>query len=378
MQTKEHPDELTPREREVFDLLRLGLTNDEIAARLGISPDGAKYHVSQILSKLGVSSREEAALYHPVAEAFQPRRRWWVALPLLGKGAGIAVVAGAVGGLGVLGWSVLAMGGEAEDSALTVDGPRIGDHWHAPISITACAKRQVDVSVPHGGIRTQGDSILHIQPAKASEEGLGASLVKWFEYGGGLLTDTEMRVPGSDQTFRNGDLCEGDPGQLEVYVVPATEALEQDATTLEWEWERLQGDALMQYIPQDGDRISIAFRSLEEPLILGGAIIIPDQEATRTIEIVVTDDGTDESIRFEPDTIEATAGETVKIVVRNEGQMSHGLHVSGEDGEFVSIPRVIEPGAEGFTIVRLNAAGEVEFFDDNPFGSVVTGVIVVR
>ena len=61
MQTKEHPDELTPREREVFDLLRLGLTNEEIAERLGISLDGAKYHVSQILSKLGVATRTEAA-----------------------------------------------------------------------------------------------------------------------------------------------------------------------------------------------------------------------------------------------------------------------------------------------------------------------------
>ncbi len=37
------------------------LTNEEIAARLGTSLDGAKYHVSQILSRLGVSSREEAA-----------------------------------------------------------------------------------------------------------------------------------------------------------------------------------------------------------------------------------------------------------------------------------------------------------------------------
>ena len=38
-----------------------GLTNEEIAHRLGITLDGAKYHVSQILSKLGVATREEAA-----------------------------------------------------------------------------------------------------------------------------------------------------------------------------------------------------------------------------------------------------------------------------------------------------------------------------
>src|SRR5918994_2786382 len=65
-----HPELLTPREQEVLAYLRDGLTNAEIAVRLGISPDGVKYHVSEILSKLGVSSRKEAA-------AWQPRRRPW-------------------------------------------------------------------------------------------------------------------------------------------------------------------------------------------------------------------------------------------------------------------------------------------------------------
>ena len=40
----------------MLSLLREGLTNEQIAERLGISRDGAKYHVSEILSKLGVSS----------------------------------------------------------------------------------------------------------------------------------------------------------------------------------------------------------------------------------------------------------------------------------------------------------------------------------
>ncbi|HXK33399.1 MAG TPA: LuxR C-terminal-related transcriptional regulator, partial [Dehalococcoidia bacterium] len=35
-----HPETLTPRQYEVWLLLREGLTNEEIAARLGISPDG--------------------------------------------------------------------------------------------------------------------------------------------------------------------------------------------------------------------------------------------------------------------------------------------------------------------------------------------------
>lgn len=62
--------DLSPREREVLELVRQGLTNDQIAERLGITSDGVKYHVSQVLSKLGVSSRHEA-----VAAVFPPRRR---------------------------------------------------------------------------------------------------------------------------------------------------------------------------------------------------------------------------------------------------------------------------------------------------------------
>ncbi len=57
-----HPDVLTPREWQVLRLLRRGFSNREIAARLGISPGGAKYHVAEILSKLGAASRRESAL----------------------------------------------------------------------------------------------------------------------------------------------------------------------------------------------------------------------------------------------------------------------------------------------------------------------------
>ena len=61
-----YDDVLTPREWEVLDLLRQGKTNEQIAYHLGISVNGAKFHVSEIISKLGVSSRREAAA-RPVA-----------------------------------------------------------------------------------------------------------------------------------------------------------------------------------------------------------------------------------------------------------------------------------------------------------------------
>lgn len=62
-----HPDLLTPREWEVLSLVREGLSNREIGDRLGVSRDGIKYHISQILLKLGVSTREEAAAWQPAA-----------------------------------------------------------------------------------------------------------------------------------------------------------------------------------------------------------------------------------------------------------------------------------------------------------------------
>lgn len=57
--SRERLEVLTGREREVLELVGRGLSNDEIAERLYLSPLTAKTHVSRIIGKLGVRDRAQ-------------------------------------------------------------------------------------------------------------------------------------------------------------------------------------------------------------------------------------------------------------------------------------------------------------------------------
>ncbi|HMO95280.1 MAG TPA: response regulator transcription factor [Tepidiformaceae bacterium] len=63
VRTPESPESLTDRETEVLRLLAGGYANKEIARELIIGEKTVKTHVSNILAKLGVQSRTQAALY---------------------------------------------------------------------------------------------------------------------------------------------------------------------------------------------------------------------------------------------------------------------------------------------------------------------------
>jgi DNA-binding CsgD family transcriptional regulator len=69
--TRAHPAGLTKRESEILALLARNLSNPAIGGQLFVSPKTVEHHVSSILGKLDVSSRDEA-----VVEA---RRRGWLA-----------------------------------------------------------------------------------------------------------------------------------------------------------------------------------------------------------------------------------------------------------------------------------------------------------
>ena len=117
-----------------MELLRRGRTNGEIAAELGITLDGAKFHVAEIISKLGADSREDAV------ERWEARRRVsWPALPGLAwvKWAGTAAGVVAVGA-GVLVWAALLRGGSG-----SAEGPSEVSGAEPPAIVTS-----VPVAVP--------------------------------------------------------------------------------------------------------------------------------------------------------------------------------------------------------------------------------------
>jgi DNA-binding NarL/FixJ family response regulator len=66
-------DELTDREREVLQLVAQGLSNQEVGERLGLAEKTIKHYMTNILGKLQVRSRVEAALL--VAREGPPRER---------------------------------------------------------------------------------------------------------------------------------------------------------------------------------------------------------------------------------------------------------------------------------------------------------------
>jgi DNA-binding CsgD family transcriptional regulator len=120
--------DLTPREREVLAMVAAGMTNREIGEALFISESTAGVHVSNLMAKLGVGSRTEAAtaayragLVEAAAVAPTPGAELTPAPPSEGRRWGrrwIALVG--VGGLFVLavvGYVVGAVGTEAESPA---------------------------------------------------------------------------------------------------------------------------------------------------------------------------------------------------------------------------------------------------------------------
>ncbi len=239
--------------------------------------------------------------------------------------------------------------------------PHIGtDHWHATYQTFICGQRQPNFPTWEAseGIHTHADGIIHMHPFIPAGVGAGARLVKWFGYGGGKLTQTELRMPGDRTEYKNGDTCP-DGSEATVRVTVNGQELE--------DWSR--------YIPQDGDQVRIEFGTGEEaPVELDDRRVIDEEEASRTVELEITDTGGDESTTaFEPASIELQPGETVKLAVTNAGEISHSVRVAGPDDAYetgddyvvssASGSDIITPGEEGVLVVRFDEEGEFKFKD---------------
>jgi DNA-binding CsgD family transcriptional regulator len=121
--------ELTERQCEVLRLIAAGRSNTEIGEALGISLDGAKWHVSEILSKLDVSTREEAAEYWRARQGLGSRTLR--VLRSLVPGVGWLKVGGAVAAVAGVSVAVVAGiilnrdgsdGSTSTDAAMRVEG----------------------------------------------------------------------------------------------------------------------------------------------------------------------------------------------------------------------------------------------------------------
>jgi DNA-binding CsgD family transcriptional regulator len=77
-----HPDVLTPAEWRNVHFVRHGLSNRQIAARFGVSLDAVKYHVENIVTKLGVEGRARLKHWRGVPnDSALGRRKAAVATP---------------------------------------------------------------------------------------------------------------------------------------------------------------------------------------------------------------------------------------------------------------------------------------------------------
>ncbi|MGE0601720.1 MAG: LuxR C-terminal-related transcriptional regulator [Dehalococcoidia bacterium] len=98
--------DLTDRQREVLRLIAAGKTNGEIAETLDMTLAGAKWHVSELLTKLALDSREAAAAYYRWRQA--PHRRLAGRLQALASTTALKVGLASAAGVGVVAVGVAA------------------------------------------------------------------------------------------------------------------------------------------------------------------------------------------------------------------------------------------------------------------------------
>ena len=152
--------DLSPRERDVIDLMAKGLTNGEIADRLDISFATAKNHVSAVIGKLGVDTREEAVRLwrqeQRVGARFSRATRGIVV------GVGLGKVAAAIGVTAVVGL------GSAIGLALLWDGPGNTRAEKQGDATTGLLSAEVDIS-----------QLFHVMTVQSGNREISLGVMRW-------------------------------------------------------------------------------------------------------------------------------------------------------------------------------------------------------
>ncbi len=239
---------LTPREREVLVLLREELSNEEIAQRLGISLAGAKYHVSEILGKLGVSSREEAARWEP------RERPWWptALVPIIGLWrrvtsstvatvAASGVVVAVAAGVALLVWGLLRTSG----GGVSISAPMSS----CVLPLETPANRAVAQALaPDAGGAGPVALVTLRPPLDVAPSGAPRTVVRWCDATG---TAREQDLPSGEQAGGFGcfdcavinAVQHVQDGRREVGVTYDTASLGSGSPQLAYALLRLENDA---------------------------------------------------------------------------------------------------------------------------------------
>lgn len=177
-------------------LLAEGRTNPEIAQRLGISLDGAKWHVREVLARLDVTSREEAGAYWR-REQSPWRRAAWAFPAFAATHAKFALaVAAAVIGIGAVSVALYA----ARDRSTEIS-PADATSTPAPAAtVTAAA---ADEFAPHSGVPVVDEVIAIV---KSGDVAAFRALMKAFPE----PCTTQQRGVGSQPACSPG-AAEGSP-----------------------------------------------------------------------------------------------------------------------------------------------------------------------
>ncbi|MEX0782841.1 MAG: helix-turn-helix transcriptional regulator [Dehalococcoidia bacterium] len=139
----------TPRQRQVLDLITRGKSNQKIADELSVSLDGAKWHMREILSKLNVDTREEAAEYWRRYNGVAPRFARLFRSVTAGGIVRWAVGGGAV--LAVAGSAAILIAGAGSDGgAPSADG--VGAAANSPAFVNPPSGQDADAIIVGGTV----------------------------------------------------------------------------------------------------------------------------------------------------------------------------------------------------------------------------------